>query len=65
VVASRPDTILLTEAFGLENTRSPKAVEGRAELAKLRAKKRGGGQLTPEEEQKELQLGLFDTDEEP
>lgn len=65
VIASRPDTILLTDAFGLENTRSPRAVDGRAELAKLRAKKRGGGKLTPEEEQKEQQLGLFDTDEEP
>ena len=35
VIASRPDTILLTSAFGLDNTRSPRAVEGRAELAKL------------------------------
>ena len=40
VIASRPDTILLTSAFGLQNTRSPRAVEGRAEFAKLEAKKR-------------------------
>jgi len=40
VIASRPDTILLSSAFGLQNTRSPRAVEGRAELSKLQAKKR-------------------------
>jgi energy-coupling factor transporter ATP-binding protein EcfA2 len=50
VIASRPDTILLTPAFGLENTRSPRAVEARAKLAKLEAKKRSGATLTPAEE---------------
>jgi energy-coupling factor transporter ATP-binding protein EcfA2 len=50
VIASRPDTILLTPAFGLQNTRSPRAVEARAELAKLDAKKRSGATLTPAEE---------------
>ncbi|MBI2928326.1 MAG: AAA family ATPase [Verrucomicrobia bacterium] len=50
VIASRPDTILLTPAFGLQNTRSPQAVEARAKLAKLEAKKRSGGALTPDEE---------------
>lgn len=50
VIASRPDTILLTPAFGLQNTRSPRAVEARAKLAKLEAKKRSGGALTPDEE---------------
>jgi energy-coupling factor transporter ATP-binding protein EcfA2 len=49
VIASRPDTILLTPAFGLQNTRSPQAVEARAKLAKLEAKKRSGGALTPDE----------------
>jgi hypothetical protein len=53
--ASRPDTILLTSAFGLQNTRSPVAVEKRAKLAKLEAKKRAGGALT--------QLELFDYDQ--
>jgi energy-coupling factor transporter ATP-binding protein EcfA2 len=50
VIASRPDTILLTSAFGLQNTRSPRAVEARAKLAKLEAKKRSGGALTPDEQ---------------
>lgn len=59
VIASRPDTILLTAAFGLQNTRSPRAVEGRAEFAKLQAKKRAGGSLTPEEKMRLPQLELF------
>jgi energy-coupling factor transporter ATP-binding protein EcfA2 len=49
VIASRPDTILLTPAFGLQNTRSPVAVEARAKLAKLEAKERAGNALTPAE----------------
>ncbi|CDH44431.1 MAG: AAA family ATPase [Candidatus Competibacteraceae bacterium] len=64
VIASRPDTILLTSAFGLQNTRSPRAVEGRAELAKLRAKQRAGGKLTAEEANKDKQLEIFVADEE-
>ena len=64
VIASRPDTILLTSAFGLQNTRSPRAVEGRAELAKLRAKQRAGGKLTAEEANKNKQLEIFVADEE-
>lgn len=59
VIASRPDTILLTAAFGLQNTRSPRAVEGRAEFAKLQAKKRAGADLTPEEQTRLPQLELF------
>ncbi len=50
VIASRPDTILLTPAFGLQNTRSPRAVEARATLAKLEAKKRSGAALSPDEQ---------------
>ena len=64
VIASRPDTILLTPAFGLQNTRSPRAVEGRAEFSKLEAKKRAGGRLTTEEEKKAKQLRLFAENEE-
>lgn len=65
VIVSRPDTILLTPAFGLQNTRSPRAVEGRAEWARLQAKKRGGAKLTREEENTYIQLRLFaDTEEE-
>lgn len=59
VIASRPDTILLSPAFGLQNTRSPRAVEGRAELAKLEAKKRAGGSLTTDEKALADQLQLF------
>jgi len=59
VIASRPDTILLTSAFGLQNTRSPRAIEGRAELARLQAKKRAGADLTRAEREKEKQLQLF------
>lgn len=66
VVSSRPDTILLTSAFGLENTRSPQAVESRAALARLSAKRRSGAQLSPQEMKEEKQLHLFvNTDEEP
>lgn len=66
VIASRPDTILLTSAFGLQNTRSPRAVEGRAEFAKLEAKIRAGANLTKAEQEKHKQFRLFaDTDEEP
>lgn len=66
VISSRPDTILLTSAFGLQNTRSPRAVEGRAEYAKLMAKKRAGASLTEEEQGKANQLKLFAiTGEEP
>lgn len=58
VVTSRPDTILLTAAFGMQNTRSPRVVEGRAEFAKLATKKRAGGRLTPQEEVKMGQLEM-------
>ena len=65
VIASRPDTILLTSAFGLQNTRSPRAVKGRAEWAKLQAKERAGANLTKSEKERAKQLQLFaDTDEE-
>ena len=64
VISSRPDTILLSPAFGLQNTRSPRAVEGRAEFAKLQAKQRAGGKLTTEECAKLPQLQLFATTEE-
>jgi energy-coupling factor transporter ATP-binding protein EcfA2 len=66
VIASRPDTILLTAAFGLQNTRSPRAVAGRAALAGLQAKQRAGAKLTKDEQAQERQLELFATaDEEP
>lgn len=39
IIAGKPDTILLSPAFGLEHTRSPKAVEARREYSWLQAKK--------------------------
>jgi predicted ATP-binding protein involved in virulence len=66
VIASRPDTILLTPAFGLQNTRSQQAVDGRAEYARLQAKKRAMGKLTAAELKREQQLELFArSDEKP
>jgi predicted ATP-binding protein involved in virulence len=59
VIASRPDTILLTPAFGLQNTRSPRAVQGRAEYSRLMAKRRAGVALTKEEKKQADQLELF------
>ena len=66
VISSRPDTILRTSAFGLQNTRSPRAVDGRAQYAKLKAKERAGIKLSKEEQKEVGQLQLFAvTDEEP
>lgn len=59
VIASRPDTILLTPAFGLQNTRSPRAVESRAEYSRLQAKQRSGISLSKEELKEKGQLSLF------
>jgi len=64
IISSRPDTILLTSAFNLQNTRSPRAVEARAEYAKLMAKQRAGVKLTKEEQVKTSQLQLFATTDE-
>lgn len=64
VIASRPDTILLSPAFGLQNTRSPRAVEARKEYADLQAKARAGARLTGEETKRMTQLELFDKVEE-
>lgn len=59
VIAARPDTILLTPAFGLQNTRSPRAVKGRADYAKLQAKMRAGASLSQAENSQLSQLRLF------
>lgn len=59
VIASRPDTILLSDAFGLKNTRSQRAVEGRAEYSKLKAKQKAGATLSKLEQSKIQQLQLF------
>jgi len=49
VITSRPDTILLSSLFGLQNTRSEPVVEARAEYAELEAKLAAGGTLTAAE----------------
>lgn len=59
VISSRPDTILLTPAFGLQNTRSPRAVQGRADYAQLMSKKRSGSHLSKAEKEQIEQLQLF------
>lgn len=59
VIASRPDTILLTSAFGLQNTRSPRAVAARAQYAELKSKERSGAGLSLDERRKVEQLQLF------
>jgi len=64
VVAGRPDTILLTPAFGLPNTRSPRAVDARAKRATLRAKRFAGAEWTEAEAATYRQLDLFEVDEE-
>jgi len=55
IVASRPNSILRSPAFGLQNTASEPVVENRARYSKLQSKKRAGAKLSPTEE-KELQV---------
>ncbi len=59
VIAGRPNEIYLSPAFGLEHTRSPKAVSAREQYAHLQAKKSARGGLTPADQKKEEQLSLF------
>lgn len=59
VVAGRPDEILLTPAFGLTHTRSPRAVAAQVRHALLISKKLTLGELTPEESAELEQLALF------
>lgn len=59
VIASTPDTALLSEAFGLQNTRSPLAVGNRALYSRLRRKKSTVGRLSEGEERDLKQLELF------
>jgi hypothetical protein len=63
LIASRPNQILLSPAFGLTHTRSIRAVKARSDYATLQAKKRVQP-LSPEEQTQEQQLSLFTLDEE-
>ena len=56
IVSSRPDTILLTAAFGLQNTRSPVVVQARAEYARLVAMRRAVPKLPPAEQKRMTEL---------
>lgn len=58
IIAGKPDTILLTPAFGMEHTRSPTAVAARREYSKLRAKQMQIP-LTEEEKSRQLELEMF------
>ncbi|WP_169334556.1 AAA family ATPase [Nocardia asiatica] len=58
IVSGKPDEILLTPAFGLHNTRSPRAVSARERRARLVAKSRVAG-LSPSEVEEFEQLELF------
>ncbi|MCB2263952.1 MAG: AAA family ATPase [Candidatus Thiosymbion ectosymbiont of Robbea hypermnestra] len=58
VVAGKPDAILLTPAFGLGYTRSPRAVAARREYAELKAKSRTVS-LTSDESERQGELQLF------
>ncbi|EGJ08741.1 AAA family ATPase [Rubrivivax benzoatilyticus] len=59
IISARPDTILLSRAFGLQNTRSPRAVEARARYSALKAKLNAGVNFTPTEKSQFSQLKLF------
>ena len=59
VVSGKPDEILLTPAFGLEQTRSPRAVEARTRHARLMSKRIAKQPLTHFEESELEQLSIF------
>jgi len=52
VVAAKADNVLLSPAFALHHTRSPRAVQGRQRHAELRAKEAGPGLLPAESAEK-------------
>lgn len=63
VVAGRPDQILLTPAFDLKHTRSPRAVDARKRHAVLMSKQLELGVLPPDEAAELKQLALFADDD--
>lgn len=62
IIAGKPDEILLSDAFGLPNTRSPRAVDALSRRARLRAKERSVG-LSKAEQTEFDQLSLFVLDD--
>ncbi|WP_326544692.1 ATP-binding protein [Mycobacterium sp. 2-64] len=61
IIAGKPDEILLSDAFGMLHTRSPRAVEALTKRARLKAKARSVG-LSKEEQTEFDQLSLFAVD---
>jgi hypothetical protein len=59
VITGKPDEILLSPAFGLRHTRSPRAVSARSRRARLKAKEMAGATLAAAEVQELEQLELF------
>jgi predicted ATP-binding protein involved in virulence len=64
IIAAKSDTILLTSAFGLQNTRSELAVQSRERYSDLKAKQNSGTKLNAEEKREFQQLELFARDDE-
>lgn len=62
VIAGKPDEILLSPAFDLEHTRSPRAVRARTRRASLKAKQAAGGALSTSEQAEFDDLALFSAD---
>lgn len=62
VIAGKPDQILLSPAFALEHTRSPRAVQARERRASLKAKQAAAGDLNRDERQEFEELALFSVD---
>ncbi|WP_081389504.1 AAA family ATPase [Mycobacterium colombiense] len=62
IIAGKPDEILLSDAFGLPNTRSERAVNALTRRARLKAKDRSVG-LSKEEQKEFDQLSLFVLDD--
>lgn len=58
VIAGKPDQILVSPAFGMPYTRSPRAVQANKRHARLRAKQIAG-RISDTEEQELAQLALF------
>jgi hypothetical protein len=63
IVKSKPDVILLSPAFGMQHTRSPRAVQARNKHAELKAKKHAGKLSEKENEQMQGLLLFTDDDE--
>jgi energy-coupling factor transporter ATP-binding protein EcfA2 len=59
IVVSRPNLILLSPAFGLENDRSEVVVEKRQKYSKLQGKKRAGAMLSAEEDMDLQELSKY------